>query len=94
MDKNTILKFKYNVLKRYEASIDVFFLLNLETDEIWTGNFASYVLLSQIKEPLAIFDIIKNAKSYFEDYSEEDLVSSIVEVASELVEKGFMEICE
>ena len=48
MNKNTVLSLAPNVLKRMEYTLDVFYLLNFETDEIWTGNYSSYLIIDKL----------------------------------------------
>ena len=92
MDKNTVLKLAPNILKRMEYKVNVFYLFNIETDEIWTGNEAAGLFISQINGKNSINDLLLILKEYFEDYTEEILFSSIVEVFDELLKMNFLQI--
>ena len=48
MDESTVLTIAPQVLKRMEYGIDRFYLLNLNNDEMWVGNYASYLVISKI----------------------------------------------
>ena len=48
MNKFTVFKLTPNVLKRMEYCLDRFYLLNFNNDEIWVGNTAAYLIISQI----------------------------------------------
>ncbi len=90
MDKNTILKLAPLVLKRMEYGIDRFYLLNFSNDDIWIGNYASFVVISQIDGVRTIHQIVKNIQDQFEDYTCNQVYEAIIEIANELVKNGFL----
>lgn len=92
MNKSTILTFAPNVLKRMEYNIDRFYLLNFNNDEIWVGNYASYLVISRINGQKSIEMIINDFKSDFNKYSFAELYSSTIAIFKELVDKNFLEI--
>lgn len=90
MNKNTILKIAPYVLKRMEYGINIFYLLNLENDEIWTGNYASYIIISEIDGIKSIEKIIKNSQEKFLNYTYEEIYSTTIPILKELVNKKFL----
>ena len=61
MNKNTVLNLAPNILKRMEYDIDRFYLLDFNQDEIWIGNFASYLFISELNGIKSLNDIIGGA---------------------------------
>lgn len=94
MDKNTVLKLAPNVLKRMEYGIDRFYLLNFSNDEIWIGNVASFLIVSQIDGIKNIEEIIHNVEEHFIDYTFEQIYDSVVQIVEELLKKYFLLICK
>ena len=92
MDKNTVLKLAPKVLKRMEYGIDVFYLFNLETDEIWTGNESVELFISHIDGKKTVQDLIITLNDNFKDYSNEEIYESIKTVFEELIQMKFLEI--
>lgn len=92
MDKNTVLKLAPKVLKRMEYGIDVFYLFNLETDEIWTGNESVELFISHINGKKTVQDLIITLNDNFKDYSNEEIYESIKTVFEELIQMKFLEI--
>ena len=90
MNKNTVLNLAPNILKRMEYDIDRFYLLDFNQDEIWIGNFASYLFISELNGIKSLNDIVETIKHHFENYSAEDIFDSILEIAKELLEKKFL----
>ncbi len=90
MDKTSIYKLAPRVLKRMEYGIDKFYLLNFNNDEIWVGNPASFLVISQMDGIKTIEEIINEVKEQFGDYTFEQVYDSMVEIIQELVEKEFL----
>ena len=90
MNKNTILSLAPHVLKRMEYSLDTFYLLNFKNDEIWTGNYSSYVLLDKLNGKDSIDIIIKNLTEEYDNLSYEELYHSAIKVFQELFDKKFI----
>ena len=90
MDKNTVLSLAPHVLKRMEYSLDTFYLLNFENDEIWTGNYSSYLILDKLNGKDSIDTIIKNLAKEYDDFSYEQLYSSAMTIFKELSDKKFI----
>lgn len=92
MDESTVLTIAPQVLKRMEYGIDRFYLLNLNNDEMWVGNYASYLVISKINGQRSIEAIVKDSKSDFNNYSFEELYNTTITILGELVDKKFLEI--
>lgn len=92
MNKNTILNLAPNVLKRMEYGIDRFYLLNFNNDEIWTGNFASYLIINELDGIKTINSIIQELLPQFAEYSYEDLYEASTQIFEELLTKEFLVI--
>ncbi len=92
MDKTTVLKLAPNVLKRMEYNIEVFYLLNFNNDEIWAGNYSSYLFVSKLNGVLSIDEVIKSLAKDFEDYTYEELYNASTEIFKDLSEKDFLVI--
>lgn len=90
MDKNTILSLAPHVLKRMEYSLDTCYLLNFENDEIWTGNYASYLILDKINGKNNINTIIKSLTNEYDNFSYEELYNSAMTIFQELLDKKFI----
>ena len=84
MNKFTVFKLTPNVLKRMEYCLDRFYLLNFNNDEIWVGNTAAYLIISQM-------DGVKNLEEFC-DYTFEQIYGSMIKIIQELVEKNFLMI--
>lgn len=92
MDKYTIVRLAPQVLKRMEYGIDIFYLLNLETDEIWTGNIASALFVSYLDGKRTIFDIANILSLEFPNNTQEELCDSLIIISEELINKNFLQI--
>ena len=90
MNKNTVLSLAPNVLKRMEYTLDVFYLLNFETDEIWTGNYSSYLIIDKLNGKNNIDTIVKKLTSEYDEFSYEALYHSSMLVFQELLNKKFI----
>lgn len=90
MNKNIVLKLAPCILKRMEYGVEIFYLLNLKTDEIWTGNMSAGIFLSALDGHKSIEKIISELKPLFTSYTEEDLYFTFSEIINELLEKGFL----
>jgi len=90
MDKNTILSIAPHVLKRMEYSIDTFYLLNFENDEIWTGNYSSYLIIKELNGKDNIDTLIKKLAKEYDEFSYEDLYNSSMPIFQELADKKFI----
>ena len=94
MDKNTILLLAPHVLKRMEYSLDTFYLLNFENDEIWTGNYSSYLIIDKLNGKDNIDTIIRNLTEEYDDFSYEELYYSTITIFQELLDKKFIVLYE
>lgn len=92
MNKNTILNLAPNVLKRMEYGIDRFYLLNFNNDEIWTGNFASYLIINELDGIKTINYIVQELLPQFTEYSYENLYEASILIFEELLTKEFLVI--
>ena len=92
MDKTSICKLVPKVLKRMEYGIDRFYLLNFNNNEIWIGNYASYLIIKQIDGTRTLEQIIGNVQEEFDGYTTEQIYESSLVIIKELVEKKFLEI--
>lgn len=90
MDRNTVLELAPQVVKRMEYGIDRFYLLNFKNDEIWVGNYASYLIVAEIDGIKTFGQIINSLQPTFENYSSKELYSSATEMITELLEKEFL----
>ncbi len=90
MNKNTVLSLAPHVLKRMEYSLDTFYLLNLENDEMWTGNYSSYLIIDKLNGKDNIGTVIRNLVEKFEDFSYEELYNSASTIFQELLDKNFI----
>jgi len=90
MDKNTTLSLAPHVLKRMEYGIDIFYLLNFENDEIWTGNYTSYLVISKLNGVDNINCIIESLVKEYNEFNYNELFSASVDVLNELLEKHFL----
>ena len=90
MDKNTVLSLAPHVLKRMEYSIDTFYLLNFENNEIWTGNFSSYLIINKLNGKDNIEVIIKDLITEYNEFSYEELYNSAIIIFEELLDKKFI----
>ncbi|MBO7672784.1 PqqD family protein [bacterium] len=90
MDKNTVLSLAPHVLKRMEYALDTFYLLNFENDEIWTGNYSSYLIIDKLNGKDNIDTIIKNLIKEYSEFSYEELYNSAIIVFKELSDKKFI----
>lgn len=90
MDKASIYKLAPKVLKRMEYSIDKFYLLNFKNDEIWTGNYASFLIVSQIDGSKSIEQVVNDVQEYFEGFTYKQIYESTLAIIKELVEKKFL----
>ena len=90
MNKNTVLSLAPHVLKRMEYSLDTFYLLNLENDEMWTGNYSSYLIIDKLNGKDNIGTVIRNLAEKFKDFSYEELYNSAKTIFQELLDKNFI----
>ena len=90
MNKNTVLSLAPHVLKRMEYSLDTFYLLNLENDEMWTGNYSSYLIIDKLNGKDNIGTVIRNLAEKFEDFSYKELYNSAKTIFQELLDKNFI----
>lgn len=90
MNKNTVLLLAPHVLKRMEYSLDTFYLLNFENDEIWTGNYSSYLLLDKLNGKDSIDIIVRNLTEEYDDFAYDELYRSALTVFQELSHKKFI----
>ena len=90
MNKNTILSFAPHILKRMEYSLDTFYLLNFENDEIWTGNYSSFLVLDKLNGKDNIDTIIRGLAKEYEDFSYEEFYNSSIIIFQELLDKKFI----
>ena len=90
MDKASIYKLAPKVLKRMEYSIDKFYLLNFKNDEIWIGNYASFLIVSQIDGSKSIEQVVNDVQEYFEGFTYKQIYESTLAIIKELVEKKFL----
>lgn len=93
MDKNDVLKLAPGILKRMEYGAEVFYLLNLKTDEIWTGNISAGIFISSLDGYKSVEKVILELKPLFETYAEEVLYLTFGEIVNELLEKCFLIKC-
>lgn len=94
MDKNTILSLAPHVAKRMEYSLETFYLLNFENDEIWTGNYSSYLVLDRLNGKNSIDTIIKDLTEEYDDFSYKELFNSTIPIFQELLDKNFIKIIQ
>lgn len=92
MDKALIYKLAPKVLKRMEYGIDRFYLLNFDNDEIWIGNYASFLIVSQIDGRKCIEQIVNNVQEQFVGFTHEQIYKAAFNITEELVEKKFLEL--
>lgn len=90
MDKTSIYKLAPYVLKRMEYGINKFYLLNFSNNEIWVGNYASYLIISKMDGETSIDKIISEIKDFMTEYSYDDIFKSVESVVTELLEKSFL----
>lgn len=90
MDKNSILQIAPCVLKRMEYGIERFYLLNFDNDEIWVGNYATYLIISRIDGKKSINEIINEVKDIMNDFSYNEIFNAIENILHELIENGFL----
>ena len=90
MNKKTILQLAPYVLKRLEYNIEAFYLLNLNNDEIWVGNYATYLIISRIDGKKSINEIINEVKDIMNDFSYNEIFNAIENILNELIENGFL----
>ena len=90
MNKDSVLSLAPHVLKRMEYSLDTFYLLNFENDEIWTGNYSAYLIINNLNGNDNIDAIIRNVTEEFDDFSYEQLYHSAMIIFKELSDKNFI----
>ena len=90
MNKNSVLALAPHILKRMEYSLDTFYLLNFENDEIWTGNYSAYLIINKLNGKDNIDTIIRNVTDEFEDFSYDQLYDSAMTIFQELSDKNFI----
>ena len=66
--------------------LDRFYLLNFNNDEIWVGNTAAYLIISQMDGVKNLEEIINDLKKEFCDYTFEQIYGSMIKIIQELVE--------
>lgn len=92
MNNTTILEISPHILKRMEYVIDIFYLLNLDNDEIWTGNYASYIIISKLDGVKSIEEVIRESKENFLNHAFDEIYSTTMPILEELVNKKFLTI--
>lgn len=88
-NKDSVLKFSQDILKRYEANIQggTFFLYNYVNKEFWSGNNSSYAILKLIDGVSNIEHIYSYSCSLFKNYGIDAVKNSVDAILSELIEK-------
>ncbi len=90
MDKDTVLQLASFVSKRMEHGLERFYLLNFNNDDIWVGNYATNLIISKIDGQKTLDEIVKEIQDIMTDYSYEEIFNSAFNIASELLNKGFL----
>ena len=90
MDKNSILSLAPHVLKRMEYSLDTFYLLNFENDDIWMGNSSAYLLLDKLNGKDSVDNIISSLIVESGNISYDELYDSAKKIFQELIDKKFL----
>jgi len=96
INKESIIKLNSSIIKRFEKNINggTIFLFNSDTDEIWTGNLASYQIIKFIDEKIRVEELCNLFLSYFSNYDREQVLNSVYCVLKELIDKNFLEVIE
>lgn len=91
LSPNSVLKLNEDVLLRFEANISngVLFLFDIKTEEFWTGNFASFVILNCLMAKKNVQQIYEHAKILFEKQDFNDIKKSIEVLFLDLLKKKF-----
>ena len=93
MDKTAVLKLTPRVLKRMEYNIERFYLLNLNNDELWVGNYSSYLVINALDGFKTIEQIVKEIhNTTFSDFTTEALYKAVEAILQELLDKHFLVI--
>lgn len=92
MDKTTVLKLAPHVLKRMEYNIERFYLLNFNSNEIWVGNYSSYLILKALDGIKPLGQIIEEVHNTLTDFTEEAVYNAAVVILQELLDKEFIVI--
>lgn len=90
MNKDSVLSLAPHVLKRMEYSLDTFYLLNFENDEIWTGNYSAYLIINKLNGKDNVDTIIRDLAEEFDDFSYDQLYQSAMIIFQELSDKNFI----
>ena len=90
INKDTVLSLAPHVLKRMEYSLDTFYLLNFENDEVWTGNYSAYLIVDKLNGKDNIDTIIKGLTEEYDDFSYSELYNSSIAIFEELMHKKFI----
>lgn len=92
LEKDKLYKMDSNVLMRYESNIEsgMFFMYNIATDTLWTGNLSSYVVLRLLTKTMSLQQLYTACRDCFVDIEEKDLILTIQNLLDNLVQKGFI----
>lgn len=90
MDKDTVLQLASFVSKRMEHGLDRFYLLNYKNDDIWVGNYATYLIISKMDGQKTLYEIVKEIQDIMTDYSYEEIFDSTSNITLELLNREFL----
>lgn len=94
LSANSVLKLNEDVLLRFEANISNggLFLFNAQTEEFWTGNFASFEILRLLDGKKNIQQIYEHAKILFEKQDFNEVKKSTEVLFLDLLKNNFLKI--
>lgn len=94
INEKTTLQFSSNALRRYEQNVQdgTYFLYNIDSKELWTGNEAAFRLLNLINGKTRLKEIYKKSKALFKENGINVIRDSVDAILIELIDKKIIYI--